>query len=220
MSDVILRACEEGNIDMLRYIKKYVPKYKFSENDFYMANLRGKIWLMKIVKPSHDCFKNILYDCCKNKYDILEWLLQIKQDIPLTLGDYSIGFKIACENNHYDGAKILYDNFYKCKQFEYISTDTLETCCKLGYYIIIKWLLHIDDINKRIIINNNMILSVCLNLDLYFAKEIYSEEMYPNLDKKYIYAKYISFIGYTPSLDKIQDKYDHKRIEIMEWLKN
>lgn len=226
-------AFAENNKSLINYLYKYFHLkniVRISVNHFLSSSFQTRKWFIinnVIIDDIKLIINEVFIKCCEeNDIDQVQWIIKndidniIKIDISY---DNNYAFVKSCEKGHYEIAKLIYCAYQKNKAFNIYASDcyAFTSSCKNGHYILFDWLLFIDndtDTNnqKKFIIDEKIILSLCLNQDLHIAKRY---ENIKTINFKDVHDSYINCIGYTPDLANIRDKYDIQRYSIIQWLR-
>lgn len=227
-------AFAENIMSLINYLYKYYHLkniVKISTKHFISCSFQTKKWFIAnnvIIDDIKLVINDIFIKCCENNdIDQAQWIIKndldniIKIDISY---DNNYAFVRCCEKGHFEIAKLIYNAYQKNKLLNIYASDcyAFTSACKNGHYILFDWLIFVDQNEqngqhgqKKFIIDDRIILSLCLNQDLHIAKR------YENLETinfKAVHDLYINCVGYTPDIKNIRDKYDMQRYLIVEWL--
>lgn len=197
----INNGCKEGNLELIRYCMKYSPNFSITRDMFKKSNICIKKILYEKDKSllDIDMVKDIIY----GKYlteEFIIWIVELELFCSDILAEL---FIICCENGYYDGCVSVY-NFTSSSLDDKLYIG-LNAAVRNGKFLIVRWILYIS---KNKIVDNEIILNLCLSRNLEFIKEI--DETYGgSYDKKVILSLYLSCIGKG-----------NKNIGIINWLKD
>lgn len=223
IESILISSCENNDLNTIKLLGIYKKELFNNIIYFKLSNLDTKKWFFaNKIYTDKNISENLmeLMEYSSRKYhDEVKWYIELiaNKKITFNINTINNAFSTACQSNKYKIAKLIYEEFYKTKGFDYSLNDNLYICVQNAYYIIFKWLLFIDN-KKLFTINDDIILLICCNGDYYMLKDIETIIEYDKINIPNIINKYINIHGHDPSVE-IRYNSDKKALEILNWLK-